>query len=95
MKVFYTNQHFDPTLPEGEVETIFDLKKYVDSPEFGSYIVDEYTGEFAYNWLIEESGVEDYLVEHIDYFLLGKGRVIAVLTSEGESMQDEQQNYWD
>ena len=38
-------------------------------------MVDEYTGHFGYNWFIEQSGIEDELVQHIDYFILGGGKV--------------------
>ena len=90
MKVTYTNQKFDPTLPENEVETVFDLKDYINSDYRGSYIIDEYTGHFAYNWLIEQAGVEfDETVEYIDYFMLGGGKVDYVLTEEGREIHEE------
>ena len=89
MKVMYTNQKFDPTLEENEVETIFELKQYVNSCNRGSYMVDEYTGHFGYNWLIEQSGIEDELVDHIDYFILGGGKVDYKLTEKGEFLKNE------
>jgi hypothetical protein len=95
MKVSYTNRLFDPSLPEGEVETILELTKYINDGEYGSYMVDEHTSHPAYDLLIQESGVEDYLEDHIDYFLLGRGKVQYILTREGEALQERENSYWD
>jgi hypothetical protein len=39
--------------------------------------------------LIEQSGIEDELVDHIDYFILGGGKVDCKLTEKGEYLQNE------
>lgn len=83
---FFTNDLFHNREDE-DVYTALECQTAINSAGLGVIEVDEYLGDFAFNYLIDESGVEDDLVDYISFFCVGDGRCQYVLNKEGEQIE--------